>query len=72
MMTSHSPDWISRLATLRLLVTTRRLRCRHRARATSSVVVPMVRNSDAPSGMRAATARAMRRLASDWSTWRAE
>jgi len=46
-------------ATLRLLVTTIRFGVSMSARATASVVVPMLRNSDAPAGMSAAAVRAI-------------
>jgi hypothetical protein len=46
-------------ATLRLLVTTIRLRCLRSACATASVVVPMFMKIDTPSGICAATIRAI-------------
>jgi hypothetical protein len=52
------------VATFMLLVTTMRPRWRRSSRATASVEVPMLRNSDTSSGIRAAQARAMAALAS--------
>lgn len=46
---------LSITATLRLLVITRRPRCCSKARATSSLVVPRLMNSEASSGMKRAT-----------------
>ena len=54
------------LATFMLLVTTVRLRWRNRARATASVVVPMLRMTELLSGICAAQARPMAALASSF------
>ena len=57
-------------ATFRLLVTTRRSLRRSRARAASSVVVPMLMSSEAPSGMWSASMAPMRFFSSAYMALR--